>query len=311
MEYSLLGFTVAGKYLIEKKIGKGSFGEIYEAINLSNNSKVGIKVEVSDHQYPQLMYEAKVYDDLRGGPGIPYLYWYGVEAGFNFLVMDLLGLSLEALLERCGRHFSLKTVLLIADQAIARLEYFHSNYYIHRDIKPENFVMGTESRSNFVYIIDYGLCKKYINWRTNEHIPYIEGKALTGTARYASISTHLGIEQSRRDDLEGLAYVLIYMLKGKLPWQDISVPEKVERYEAIKNLKINTSINELCYDIPDEFSQFLSYTKSIEFEQTPDYAYMKRLFKNLIYKSKYETDYIYDWVLLNNNDPNNTKIKKK
>lgn len=290
------GQIIAGKYQIIKEIGRGSFGEIFQALNLSNNTLVGIKVELSDHEYPQLTSECRIYDELKGGPGIPHIYWYGSEGEYNFLVMDLLGLSCEALFEKCNRNFSLKTILLMTHQMLSRIEYLHSNLYIHRDIKPENFVIGTGPKSNIIYLIDYGLCKKYRNWRTKEHIPYIEGKSLTGTARYASLNTHLGIEQSRRDDLEGLAYVLVYFLKGKLPWQDINAAQKQDRYEAIKQLKISTPISEICSDVPIEFCLFLSYVRQLEFAQDPDYTYMKGLFERLRFKSKFEYDYVYDWT---------------
>ena len=292
---ALIGFIVAQKYQIENKIGKGSFGEIYQATNLQTGMKVGIKVEQSDHAYPQLLYESRIYDSLRGGPGIPYLYWYGSESIYNFLVMDLLGLSFEALLDQCNRQFSLKTLLQIADQMVTRIEYLHTNYYIHRDIKPENFVIGLGDRCNLIYVIDYGLCKKYMNHRTGDHIQYIEGKALTGTARYVSISTHIGIEQSRRDDLEGLAYVLVYLGKGKLPWQDLGVVDKNDRYEAIKNMKMRTSTAELCEGIPREFRIFLEYARSLGFEETPNYTYLKELFRDLMIKSRFELDYNFDW----------------
>ena len=305
---NLIGSLVAGKYLIEKRIGKGSFGEIYEALDRTTNKKVGVKVEVSENTYPQLEHERKIYDEIRGGPGIPYLYWYGEENNLNFLVIDLLGLSLEALFEKCGKKFSLITVLRLAEQMLSRIEYLHAEFYIHRDIKPENFVIGTEDRSSIVYIIDYGLCKKYMNWRSGKHIKFIEGKSLTGTARYVSIYTHLGYEQSRRDDLEGLAYVLIYFIKGKLPWQDLSIPDKNNRYDAIKDIKISTSEAELCQDLPPEFAQFLVYSKSLKFEENPDYYYLKGLFTNLIRKLRLENNFVYDWEVL---QQNSTEIKRK
>jgi len=169
------------------------------------------------------MAEAKIIKTLQGGNGIVNLHWQGQEAKCNIMIVDLLGPSLEDLFCLCGKKFSMKTVLLLADQLIQRIEYIHSKSYIHRDIKPENFLMGLGKKSNVAYVIDFGLSKKYRDTKTLQHIPYRENKNLTGTARYASINAHLGIEQSRRDDLEAIGYVLLYLSKGFLPWQGIRV----------------------------------------------------------------------------------------
>jgi serine/threonine protein kinase len=130
---------------------------------------------------------------------------------------------------------------------------------LHRDIKPDNFLIGIGKRQHYVYIIDFGLAKRYRDPKTGEHIPYKDGKNLTGTARYASIFTHIGQEQSRRDDLECLGYVLIYFLRGSLPWQGLKAKTKKEKYEQIKDKKLNTSLEELCVGFPEEFAQFMLY----------------------------------------------------
>ncbi|CAI9767140.1 unnamed protein product [Fraxinus pennsylvanica] len=208
---------VGNKFQLGRKIGSGSFGEIYLGTNIQTNEQVAIKLENVKTKHPQLLYESKLYKLLQGGTGIPNVRWFGVEGDYNVLVMDLLGPSLEDLFNFCSRKLSLKTVLMLADQMINRVEFVHSKSFLHRDIKPDNFLMGLGRRANQVYIIDFGLAKKYRDSSTHQHIPYRENKNLTGTARYASMNTHLGIEQSRRDDLESLGYVLMYFLRGRRP----------------------------------------------------------------------------------------------
>ena len=214
---------MARKFRVGPKIGSGSFGEIYAGTNVHTGEEVAIKLEPIKTKHPQLLFEAKIYRVLQGGYGIPGVKWFGAEGDYNVLVIDLLGPSLEDLFNYCGKRFSLKTVLMLADQMIARLEFMHSRSYIHRDVKPDNFLIGTGSRKHICHVIDFGLAKKFQDPRNGRHIPYIEGKNLTGTARYASISTHEGIEQSRRDDMESLGFVLMYFLRGSLPWQGLKV----------------------------------------------------------------------------------------
>jgi serine/threonine protein kinase len=146
------------------------------------------------------------------------VHWFGVEGDYNCMVMDLLGPSLEDLFTFCKRKFTLKTVLMIADQMIQRIEFLHNNHFIHRDMKPDNFLSGIGKKQHVINLIDFGLAKRFRDPKTGEHIPYRDNKSLTGTARYASVNTHLGIEQARRDDLESIGFILVYFLKGTLPW---------------------------------------------------------------------------------------------
>ncbi|KAJ7555189.1 hypothetical protein O6H91_05G025700 [Diphasiastrum complanatum] len=289
---------VANKYRIGRKIGSGSFGEIYLGTNIQTNEEVGIKLESVKTKHPQLLYESKLYKILQGGTGIPNMRWFGVEGDYNVLVLDLLGPSLEDLFNFCSRKFSLKTVLMLADQLINRVEYVHSKSFLHRDIKPDNFLMGLGRRANLVYIIDFGLAKKYRDPSTHQHIPYRENKNLTGTARYASINTHLGIEQSRRDDLESLGYVLMYFLRGSLPWQGLKAGTKKQKYEKISEKKMATSIEALCKCYPSEFSSYFHYCRSMRFDDKPDYAYLKRLFRDLFIREGFQFDYVFDWTIL-------------
>ncbi|CAE7878775.1 unnamed protein product, partial [Symbiodinium microadriaticum] len=233
---------VGGKFRLGRKIGSGSFGDIYIGTNVQTSEEVAIKLESIKSKHPQLLYESKLYKILAGGVGVPNVHWYGVEGDYNVMVIDLLGPSLEDLFSFCNRKFSLKTTLMLADQMINRVEYMHAKNFIHRDIKPDNFLIGLGKKANQVHIIDFGLAKKYRDPKTQQHIPYRENKALTGTARYASVNTHLGIEQSRRDDLEAVGYVLMYFNRGSLPWQGLKANSKKEKYEKIMEKKMSTPI---------------------------------------------------------------------
>ena len=184
---------------------------------------------------------------------------------------------------------------MLADQMITRVEYIHAKNFLHRDIKPDNFLIGLNRKMTCVYIIDFGLTKKYRDPKTQQHIPYREGKSLTGTARYTSINTHLGIEQSRRDDLEGLGYVFFYFLKGSLPWQGLPAQNKKEKYEKIMERKISTPTETLCRGFPLEFMNYINYCRNLRFEDRPDYSYLKRMFKELFFRENYTNDQIYDW----------------
>lgn len=294
----MMDLVVGGKFKLGRKIGSGSFGELHLGINIQNGEEVAVKLEPVKTRHPQLHYESKLYMLLQGGTGVPHLKWFGVEGDYSIMVIDLLGPSLEDLFNYCNRKFTLKTVLMLADQLISRVEYMHSRGFLHRDIKPDNFLMGLGRKANQVYIIDYGLAKKYRDLQTHKHIPYRENKNLTGTARYASVNTHLGVEQSRRDDLESLGYVLMYFLRGSLPWQGLKAGTKKQKYDKISEKKMLTPIEVLCKSYPTEFTSFFHYCRSLRFEDKPDYSYLKRLFRDLFIREGYQFDYVFDWTIL-------------
>ncbi|QSL64556.1 hypothetical protein MERGE_001857 [Pneumocystis wakefieldiae] len=296
-----MDLRVGNKYRIGRKIGSGSFGDIYLGTNIISGEEIAIKLESSKVKHPQLEYEARVYKALAGGVGIPFVRWFGTECDYNAMVMDLLGPSLEDLFNFCNRKFSLKTVLLLADQLISRIEYIHAKSFIHRDIKPDNFLMGIGKRGNQVNVIDFGLAKKFRDPKTHLHIPYRENKNLTGTARYASINTHLGVEQSRRDDLESLGYVMMYFCRGSLPWQGLKAATKKQKYDRIMEKKMTTPTEVLTRGFPNEFAIYLNYTRSLRFDDKPDYSYLRKLFRDLFVREGFHYDYVFDWTIFKYN----------
>uniref|UniRef100_A0A8C0W482 non-specific serine/threonine protein kinase n=1 Tax=Castor canadensis TaxID=51338 RepID=A0A8C0W482_CASCN len=289
-------FIVGGKYKLARKIGSGSFGDL--AINITNGEEVAVKLDSRKARHPQLLYESKLSKILQGGVGIPHIRWYGQEKDYNVLVMDLLGPSLEDLFNFCSRRFTMKTVLMLADQMISRIEYVHTKNFIHRDIKPDNFLMGIGRHCNKLFLIDFGLAKKYRDNRTRQHIPYREDKNLTGTARYASINAHLGIEQSHRDDMESLGYVLMYFNRTSLPWQGLKAATKKQKYEEISEKKMSTPVEVLGKGFPAEFAMYLNYCSGLRFEEAPDYMYLRQLFRILFRILNHQYDYTFDWTML-------------
>ena len=280
-------FMLGNDIRVGRKIGNGNFGEIRLGKNLNTGEDIAIKFEKSNGKATLLNNEFKLYKRLQPHEGIPNVYNYIENGSHNSLVMELLGPSLEELFNLCNRVFSLKTICMIAIQVLQRIEYVHSHNIVYRDIKPENFLIGRQSlkKDHIIHLIDYGLAKDFINSDTGKHIPYSDNKNLTGTARYMSINTHLGREQSRRDDLEAIAHMLLYFIRGSLPWQGLKVDNIKERYKRISEIKQTTKIDDLCKDLPQQFSHLLNYSRKLEFTEKPDYQSQIRGFQDLM-KSK-------------------------
>ena len=279
------------KYHCIKKIGEGSFGRIYEGVY--NSEHFALKFEDINSNSNLLESEASIMNYLKG-PNIPNVRSFGTSGNYNILIMQLMGKSLEDLIN-IRKTFPLKTVCLIGYQMINVLEYIHNKHIVHRDLKPDNFVMGLNELSKNLYLLDFGLAKKYRSSVTLKQYPLVNKKKLTGTARYASINALKGYEQSRRDDLESAGYVLMYFLRGSLPWQGIPGKNKDERYKKILQKKMETTAEELCKEFPKEFELYIEYTRGMEYEEEPDYDKLREYFMKVLEKKNEVFDYIYIW----------------
>ncbi|KAG7085731.1 hypothetical protein E1B28_003274 [Marasmius oreades] len=361
-----MDFKFGGKYILEQEIANGGCGTVFLGTHHIANKQVAIKLEpvqicpqakssfnqslkrsksqpdlkrhrqrphpLHPNGYPgpsPLTTESQIYKRLMGGPGVPFLMYSGKQGPYNVMVIDLMGPSLEDLFKMCNRNFSLKTVLLLADQCLSRIKYIHSHSLLHRDIKPANFVMGRESSvpipdslpsESTVNIIDFGLAKKYRDPVTGDHTPYHQnehGLHGVGTSLFASLNTHLGIESSRRDDLESLAYMFIYFLRGTLPWRKLRGPTHpppgidpatynptTYTWNLIRDSKLAIEAEDsLCKGLPEEFTVFYKYTRSLSFTDLPDYDGLRALFRGLAERAGIEYDGVFDWTL---SDPSET-----
>ncbi len=288
----LLNTLFFSKYRTIKKLGEGSFGSVYKAIY--DDEYYALKLEDISQEYDLLENEATVLSYLQG-PHIPKFESYSKDKGYNILVMELLGQSLDNLFIKL-RQFSVKTTAIIGYQIIKILKYIHDRHIIHRDIKPDNFAMGRNELNDTLYLIDFGLAKKFRSSRTLKQYPLTKRKSLTGTARYASINALQGYEQSRRDDLEAAGYVLMYFLRGDLPWQNIKIKGKKDKYAKICNKKKEVSSQELGKHFPSEFAEILEYFKNLGYTEDPNYDMCCKKLVNVLEKEKQSFDYIYDWT---------------
>jgi serine/threonine protein kinase len=282
--------TDINKYTITRYISSGSFGDVFEARNKKTNELVALKIPVQNKErdgQKSLLDEAKIYKTISSPEnGIANMKVTTCKDR-KIIVMDLLGPSLEFIVAS-RKKFGLKTVTYFAIQMIDIMKYIHSCGYIHRDVKPDNFVIGSEDKKK-LYCIDFGLAKRYLR-KNDEHIPFSQDRRFCGTARYASIAAHNNTEQGRKDDLESVAYILIYLFKGKLPWQGIKHKDKKERYRLIGEKKENLSEETLCEGMPREFCVFLKYVRSMDFDEKPHYSALKNMFSKLYQSRNYKTD---------------------
>jgi casein kinase 1 len=282
------------KYFVISTIGHGSFGEVYMAHYIKNDKKVALKVENKKTNMQRLSYEYSIYKKISQTNTfncIPKIFEFLQTTDYNILSMELLGTSLEDIFNRFHKKFKISTVVFLGLNIINILENVHNSSVMHRDIKPAKLLIRIENKSN-IYLTDFGLSKVYMN--KNKHIPHSFGHTIIGTARYSSINMHMGIEPSRRDDLESIGYMLVYFAKGRLPWQGIRGKDKFELFDKIGNVKMSTNFQVLTEDLPDCFYKYLTYCRSLKFTDPPDYDHLKKLFIGSIHQ--YHMQCQYEWI---------------
>ena len=290
-----LGQTIFNKYKLIRKLGQGSFGSIYQAQSKCSNKYYAVKLEeMRQNQF--VLEEESIFISYLNCPRIPKLKTFGYSGSLIILVMELLGDSLDKIFDKLpSRKMSIRCVCNIAYQLLMIFEIIHNCNIIHRDIKPANVAIGFEGKSKFIYLLYFGLSKKYRSSKTKKHFPFVQGNKLIGNARYSSINALDGGTQSRRDDLESLGYLLLYLLLGRLPWQGHISHSKEDKYYKIREIKKNTTPEELCQGLPPQIQEYVEYTRNLEYETDPDYNYLKNLFLTILKHYNWEFDYYYDW----------------
>ncbi|CAG9312488.1 unnamed protein product [Blepharisma stoltei] len=291
------------KYHIESVLGSGGFGEVYKAKDLRHNRSVAIKIDIARKN--QVLLESKILSALQGGEGIPKLYESGRTDEISYMVIQLLGKNLGSVQKEYGGKFDIGTTVHIALQILSRLEYIHHKGYIHRDIKPQQFLLSLDEKS--IYLVDFGLSQKYIY--DNHHLAFQNHCSKVGNSTFASLNDHTGLRQSRRDDLESLGYMLVYMYKGILPWSSTYKVASANRWQQVLNIKSAITIPDLCQGCPQAFEAFIVYVRNLRFEENPDYSYLKSLLENIRNREKIPANY---FVWHNQKEPKKPlRIKRK
>ena len=292
---NMKGQVLFNKYKLIQKIGEGSFGSVYTVQSIYSHKLYAAKLEqIKDSN---VLEEESLNLSCINSPRVPKVKLFGYSGQYMVLVMELLGPSLDLILNSLpDKKMSIRCVCNIAYQLISILETIHNNGFIHRDIKPSNINIGIGNKGKkFLYLIDFGLSKKYRCSSTKKHYPFEEECETVGNARYSSINTLEGHSQSRRDDLESLGYVLVYLCLGRLPWQGKISHSKDDKYYKIREIKKNISLSLLCQNLPPQFEEYIKYTRNLEYEDDPDYSYLKNLFLTVLKNNNLEFDYYYDW----------------
>ncbi len=303
---------VEERFKVGEKLGSGSYSEVFSATDKKTGEALAVKMEWQKaEKTDKLLKEAELHKELQHGKGIPRVWWSGSQGEYNLMVLDLLGPSLDDLFKK-HKKFSVKTVAMVAKQLITRLQHVHKCGILYRDVKLHNSLMGVgEKGSRRVYLVDFGLSKRYLDRTTGDHhkCQFEKGRGIAGTVRYSSPFLHEGYDASRRDDLFALGYVLTHLLRGDLPWLNISDKHKKVRNMRIGKRKSEISDEELCKGFPPQFVSYFRHMRSLGFYDEPDYRCLQDLFDNVLEEERVEYDYVYDWT--EDNPQDGRPVKKR
>ena len=288
--------SLKGLFNVVGCLNQGSFGKVYVAENISKKEFVALKVEKDDLKPSQILNESKIYSLLSGQVGFAKNCSLMNLPGSRVLVLELLGVNLLELFAECGHHFSLKTVLLITLQMLDRLETLHSVGYVHRDIKPQNVMIGRGPNSSIFYLVDFGLASQFDRTKKESGLPPLVLTQVTGNQLFASVGNHLNIEQTPKDDLESLGYMIVYLLNGKLPWSGLVEKNKTKVANILTNTKMTSSVYEIIGDAPEEFATYLRMIKALKSDEIPEYQKYRDLFMGLFKENGFEEDNFFDWT---------------
>jgi len=287
----MLENVIDRRFQRESLLGEGNFGRVYLCTDIVLKEHVAIKVS-EQNQLSQIKQEETILKEMQGTRGFPRFIKSNFLEDYNYIAMQLLGPNINEKFNECHKKFSLQTIVTLGRQMLMRVKSIHNKGYVHRDLKPHQFLLGPRSDRNTIYMVDFGLCKRYKTKDLGLHIAYMENRPFVGTMYYASLSTHNGIQQSRRDDLESLCYILSYFFNGRLPWMITNKKKTTEL--KIRTEKAQSTASELFSSAPREFLELFNYVKSLNFETNPNYSYMISLFESIERKNELKT-YPFDW----------------
>ena len=297
IQNEFLNKPIFGKFKIIKEEGKGSNSIIFSAKNIINKELVALKIQEKTQNIIDLEKEAYYLFKLKG-IGMPKIISYGYSGKYKILVEELLGKSLKELFkenQNKSKRIRLKDMLLAGLQIIDRIEFIHSKNILHLDIKPNHFLVGNPNNS-LIYLIDFCLASKYRSSRTGKHVKFSKNSYFSGNLQFSSINTMKGIMPSRRDDLESVGYLLIYLYKQKLPWDKVISKNKIEFTQKIFEIKKLIPLKMLCEDLPKEMIEFMKYVRNLKFEEEPKYEYLIKILATTLEKIDRVNDFNLSWI---------------